>query len=111
MVQLINKRNFSPIDEWDIKKFQTIQDLIGLSVDKTSETHATVNIRIGVQERIRTMDELVKNQANTEEQYGITYQDINHIAERRPQIDSIIQEFEALRNSTQINYKELADSK
>lgn len=57
------------------------------------------------------MDDLVKNQANTEEQYGITYQDINHIAERRPQIDNMLQEFEILRNSTQVNYKELVDNK
>ena len=32
---------------------------------------------------MKNMDDLVKGQANTEEQYGITYNDINHIAEKR----------------------------
>lgn len=97
IIQLINKDSHARIDEYDIRKFEAIQDLIGLSIDKTSETHATVNIRIGVQERMKNMDDWIEGHVNSEEHYGITSADINGIQEARTEIKTMMKELESIR--------------
>ena len=79
IIQLINKNDFEKIDEFDIRKFNAIQDLLGLSIDKMAETHATVNIRLGIQERMKNMEEWVEGHVNIEEHYGITTHNLNEI--------------------------------
>ena len=37
IIQLINKKNFEKIREFDIEKFEAIQNLIGLSIEQTAE--------------------------------------------------------------------------
>ena len=64
VVQLLNKKNFKQITEYDIKKFEAMQTLLGLSIDQTAETHSTINIRIGVQNKLTNVDELIDNQVN-----------------------------------------------
>lgn len=44
--------------------------MIGLSIDKTSETHSTVNIRIGIHERIKNMNETVKDPDSVRDPFG-----------------------------------------
>jgi len=61
ILQLINKEGLANISDYDIKKFKAIQNLIGLAIDKTAETHSTVNIRIGVHQRLKEMHGLVKD--------------------------------------------------
>lgn len=71
ILQLINKRGYLEIGDYDIRKFVAIQELIGQSIDKAAETHSTVNIRIGVQERISAMEGMV---AKAEESLSLDFQ-------------------------------------
>jgi hypothetical protein len=59
--------------------------------------HATVNIRIGVQERMQNMKEWVEEHEGT---LGITTSDMNRIQDAKKEINEIIKELELLRRSS-----------
>jgi len=98
ILQLVNKKGFTNISDYDIAKFKSIQKLIGLAIDKTSETHSTVNIRIGVGERLKEMTGIVKDQPCTEEAYGITTGDMIEIEETKNDIRKMIKYLEELKS-------------
>ena len=62
IVQIINKKNFEKIGPVDIEKFRSLQNLIGMSIDLTSETHSVVNVRIGVQKALENMQGILKEE-------------------------------------------------
>ena len=62
MIQLVNKAHYEKIDPHDVRKFEAIQNLIGLSIDQVSEVHSFINIRVGVQERIDNIEAMLLEQ-------------------------------------------------
>ena len=62
IVHIINKKNFEKIGPVDIEKFRSLQNLIGMSIDLTSETHSVVNVRIGVQKALENMQGILKEE-------------------------------------------------
>lgn len=61
VLQLLNKKDYQRVTDFDIRKFKAIQDLIGLSIDKVSETHSTVNMRIGIHDSVKAMGVMMKD--------------------------------------------------
>jgi len=59
IIQLINKSGSENITEQDEKKFKAIQDLIGMSIDNTSEQSSIINIRLKMYKELRRISEHV----------------------------------------------------
>ena len=102
ILQLINKHGIAKISNYDIEKFKAVQNLIGLAIDKTSEIHSTVNIRIGVQKHLKEMHGLVKDQPITEDAYGITSGDIIDMNYTKKEVKKMIECLEDLKS--QLNW-------
>jgi len=61
VVQLLNKKQHRKITLFDLKKIQSIQELLGMMVENTSEIDSSINIAIGVKEKINNIRELAGN--------------------------------------------------
>ena len=79
ILQLINKKGSGPIGEYDRKKFEAIQNLIGMSIDNTSEQHSIINIRLGLFERLKYLNGLIDTSQNNNEKDCIQTSDIESI--------------------------------
>lgn len=99
ILQLINKNNFEEVTDADVQKFKAIQDLLGLSIDKTSETQATVNVRIGVQKNLGGMDAIIGDPKVRDNAFGVfsKLEDAKH-------------EFQAVQDSLERRAKENLDA-
>ena len=60
LIQMVNKVKNQPITDYDLRKFKAIQNLVGLSIDNTSEQHSIVNVRLGLYESLKGLDDMVK---------------------------------------------------
>lgn len=90
----MNKRKNLPITEYDLKKFEAIQNLVGLSIDNTSEQHSIVNVRLGVYSSLKGLSDIVKEtQANQDEQ-SITNKDLDNIRIQRRNLPKKIADLE-----------------
>lgn len=60
-MQFINKKDFKQITEQDMAKFRAIQQLLGLSLDNTSEVHTTMNVTISIKENFRSIENIIQS--------------------------------------------------
>ena len=49
----MNKNEYRDITDYDKRKFEAIQNLIGLSIDNTQEYNSIINIRLGMYNSMR----------------------------------------------------------
>eukprot|EP00347_Sterkiella_histriomuscorum_P010193 403377247 len=59
VLQFTNKKDFKIINDYDKKKFYAIQNLIGLSIDNTSEIHSTINVTMGIRDIFINLERLL----------------------------------------------------
>ena len=48
------------MSDYDVLKFKSIQNLIGLSIDNTADQHSIINVRLGLYEKIDNIANLVE---------------------------------------------------
>ena len=95
------------INDYDKRKFEAIQNLIGLSIDNTSEYNSILNIRLGMYEHMRNIIEGLRtfqtlsippttSDARSDESIsGISYIDIEQVYQSKQLIMTLIKEFES----------------
>lgn len=116
VIQLINKKDYKDINEYDKKKFEAIQNLLGLSINNTSEYNSILNIRLGMYEHMRNLIEGLRSfqtlsippttaDARSDESIsGISYIDVEQIYQSKKLISTLIEEFESQK---QVLFKDI----
>mmetsp|Transcript_6723 Transcript_6723/g.9191 ORF Transcript_6723/g.9191 Transcript_6723/m.9191 type:complete len:108 (-) Transcript_6723:291-614(-) len=59
IIQFVNKLDFKQIDNYDLEKIKAMKDLLGLSIENASEHHAVINVKVGVQENLSELKDIV----------------------------------------------------
>jgi hypothetical protein len=60
ILQFVNKLDNEPITEYDRLKFESLADLIGLAIDNCSEHHNMFNVRVGILDNVKKVNEWVE---------------------------------------------------
>ena len=50
-------------------KFEKLQNLMGLAIEQTTEQHSVINIRIGMQEKLNTVNEIIEDSMYLDYEY------------------------------------------
>jgi len=69
IIQLINKNNKEKINDYDMKKFEQLQHLIGLAIEQCTEQHSVVNIRLGVQDKLNAVKDMIRDQMTLNQEF------------------------------------------
>lgn len=118
IIQLINKKDFRQINDYDKKKFKAIQALIGLSIDNTQEYSSVINIRLGMYRHLRGIIDGLRtfqtlaipataaDALEDDSISGISYHDVETIYQSKRMIEKMIREFE---QSKELLLKEIGE--
>lgn len=74
--------------EFDILKFKSLSDIIGLAIDNCIEQHSLINIRLGVYDKIKQVNGLMAQQVKMEE--SIKQKEIDGINKNKERINTFL---------------------
>jgi len=52
VIQFINKKGFRPISEYDMRRFEAVRGLLGLSIENTADVHMTLNVTLAAKKAL-----------------------------------------------------------